>query len=103
MFYVPQVDMKSLNRLAGFSDMKMDSNRLTLFSNRTNSKIYQYDLRETTTSNSTMNLSYQSHRVGSFNVKIAVSPYDQLLLTGSSDFNSYIYRVMFYVNIEKKT
>lgn len=93
MFYVPQDDMKSINRLAGFSDMKMDSNRLALFANCTNSKIYQYDLREMNTDNSTTNSSYQSHRVGSFNVKIAVSPYDQLLLTGSSDFNSYIYRI----------
>lgn len=89
MFCVPVDDVKSINRLAGFSDMKMDSNRMRLFANCTNSKIYQFDLHE----NSSTISSYTGHRVGSFNVKIAVSPHDQLLLTGSSDFNAYLYRV----------
>jgi denticleless len=93
MFCVPIDDVKSINRLAGFSDMKMDSNRMTLFANCTNSKIYQFDLHENAYSSSSKIPSYTGHRVGSFNIKIAVSPYDQLLLTGSSDFNSYIYRV----------
>ena len=73
--------------------MKMDSNRMTLYANCTNSKIYQYNLQENTSESSSNISSYQGHRVGSFNVKIAISPYDQLLLTGSSDFYSYIYRV----------
>jgi WD40 repeat protein len=94
MFCVPIDDVKSINRLAGFSDMKMDSNRMTLFANCTNSKIYQFDLHENLSSCSSLNIqSYTGHRVGSFNVKIGLSPYDQLLLTGSSDFSSYIYRV----------
>ncbi len=93
MFCVPIDDVKSINRLAGFSDMKMDSTRLTLFANCTNSKIYQFDLHENTSSSSSKIQSYTGHRVGSFNVKIAISPHDQLLLTGSSDFYSYIYRV----------
>jgi hypothetical protein len=95
MFCVPIDDVKSINRLAGFSDMKMDSNRMTLFANCTNSKIYQFDLHENAYSSSSKIPSYTGHRVGSFNIKIAVSPYDQLLLTGSSDFHSYIYRVSF--------
>lgn len=90
IFCVPVDDVKSINRLAGFSDMKLDSTRTKLFANCTNSKIYHFDLSET---NSVMIESYTSHRVGSFNVKIAISPHDQLLLTGSSDFNAYIYRV----------
>jgi WD40 repeat protein len=93
MFCVPIDDVKSINRLAGFSDMKMDSTRLTLFANCTNSKIYQFDLHENTSSSSSKIQSYTGHRVGSFNVKIAISPHDQLLLTGSSDFYSYIYRI----------
>ncbi|CAF0988034.1 unnamed protein product [Adineta steineri] len=93
MFYVPINDVKSINRLAGFSDMKMDSNRMTLFANCTNSKIYQFDLHENAYSSSSNIQSYTSHRVGSFNIKLAISPHDQLLLTGSSDFNSYIYRI----------
>lgn len=93
MFCVPIDDVKSINRLAGFSDMKMDSNRMKLFANCTNSKIYQFDLHENPDSYGMTIPSYTGHRVGSFNVKIAVSPYDQLLLTGSSDFYSYIYRV----------
>jgi hypothetical protein len=95
MFCVPINDVKSINRLAGFSDMKMDSNRMTLFANCTNSKIYQYDLHENPSSSLSNIQSYTGHRVGSFNVKIGISPYDQLLLTGSSDFYSYIYRVSF--------
>ncbi len=71
----------------------MDSNRMTLFANCTNSKIYQFNLNENLSSSQLNIQSYTGHRVGSFNVKIALSPYDQLLLTGSSDFNSYIYRV----------
>jgi len=91
MFCVPINDVKSINRLVGFSDMKMDSNRMTLFANCTNSKIYQFDLND---SSSTLQVhSYMGHRVGSFNVKMAISPYDQLILTGSSDFYSYIYRI----------
>jgi denticleless len=94
MFCVPIDDVKSINRLAGFSDMKMDSNRMTLFANCTNSKIYQFDLHEN--ASSTKIQSYTGHRVGSFNVKVAISPHDQLLLTGSSDFYSYIYRVKIF-------
>ncbi|UJR31899.1 hypothetical protein I4U23_019373 [Adineta vaga] len=93
MFCVPIDDVKSINRLAGFSDMKMDSNRTTLFANCTNSKIYQFDLHENSYSTKSKISSYTGHRVGSFNIKIAISPYDQLLLTGSSDFASYIYRI----------
>lgn len=93
MFCVPIDDVKSINRLAGFSDMKMNSNRMTLFANCTNSKIYQFDLHENVDQSSMIIPSYTGHRVGSFNVKIALSPSDQLLLTGSSDFYSYIYRV----------
>ncbi|CAF1211511.1 unnamed protein product [Rotaria sp. Silwood1] len=93
MLCVPIDDVKSINRLAGFSDMKMDSNRMILFANCTNSKIYQFDLHEDTYLSSSKIPSYTGHRVGSFNIKIALSPYDQLLLTGSSDFYSYIYRI----------
>ena len=95
MFCVPIDDVKLINRLAGFSDMKMDSNRTTLFANCTNSKIYQFNLHESAYSTTTTPKisSYNGHRVGSFNIKIAISPHDQLLLTGSSDFNSYLYRV----------
>ena len=92
MFCVPMDDMKSINRLAGFSDMKMDSNRMTLFANCTNSKIYQFHLQESSSALPNIS-SYTGHRVGSFNVKLAISPYDQLLLTGSSDFYAYLYRV----------
>ncbi|CAF1683411.1 unnamed protein product, partial [Adineta ricciae] len=71
------------------------SNRTTLFANCTNSKIYQFDLHESAYSTTTTPKisSYNGHRVGSFNIKIAISPHDQLLLTGSSDFNSYLYRI----------
>lgn len=93
MFCVPINDVKSINRLAGFSDMKLDSNRMTLFANCTNNKIYQFDLREDAYISSTQIQSYTGHRVGSFNIKLAISPHDQLLLTGSSDFYAYIYRV----------
>jgi denticleless len=96
MFCVPIDDVKSINRLAGFSDMKMDSNRTTLFANCTNSKIYQFDLHENAYLSSSKIQSYTGHRVGSFNVKVAISPHDQLLLTGSSDFYSYIYRVKIF-------
>ncbi|CAM4753630.1 unnamed protein product [Rotaria magnacalcarata] len=93
MLCVPNDDVKSINRLAGFSDMKMDSNRMVVFANCTNSKIYQFDLREDAYASSSKIQSYAGHRVGSFNIKIALSPHDQLLLTGSSDFYAYIYRV----------
>ncbi|CAF0791974.1 unnamed protein product [Rotaria sordida] len=93
MLCVPIDDVKSINRLVGFSDMKMDSNRMILFANCTNSKIYQFDLHENAYLSSSKIQSYTGHRVGSFNIKIALSPYDQLLLTGSSDFYSYIYRI----------
>ncbi|CAF0737215.1 unnamed protein product [Didymodactylos carnosus] len=92
VYVVPPRDVKSMiNRLVGFSDMKMDSNRSVLFASCTNSKIYQFDLSSTTSSQQVN--CYSGHRVHSFNIKLAISPYDQLLLTGSSDFNAYIYRV----------
>ncbi|XP_068729272.1 denticleless protein homolog [Montipora capricornis] len=77
-------------RKHGFSSLVLDSTHSCLFASCTNDNIYKYSC--TALGQEPLGIFY-GHLNSTFYVKAALSPDDQYLISGSSDSNTYIWRV----------
>ena len=73
---------------SGFSSLALDSSKTRLYANCMDDNVYVYDcaaFAEKPVSK------FGGHRMSTFFIKLALSPDDDYLLTGSSDNQAYIY------------
>ncbi|XP_034018021.1 denticleless protein homolog [Thalassophryne amazonica] len=80
----------SCTRRLGYSGLTLDSTRSNLMCNCTDDNIYMFNVSGLKTSPVAV---FSGHRNSSFYVKSSVSPDDQFLASGSSDHNTYIWRI----------
>ncbi|XP_036438606.1 denticleless protein homolog [Colossoma macropomum] len=80
----------SSTRKLGYSGLTLDSTGSRLFCNCTDDNVYMFDISGLKTAPVAV---FSGHRNSSFYVKSSVSPDDQFLASGSSDFHAYIWKI----------
>uniref|UniRef100_A0A6Q2X689 Uncharacterized protein n=1 Tax=Esox lucius TaxID=8010 RepID=A0A6Q2X689_ESOLU len=80
----------SSTRKLGYSGLVLDSTRSNLFCNCTDDSIYMFDISGLQTTPVSV---FSGHLNSSFYVKSTVSPDDQFLASGSSDHQTYIWKI----------
>ncbi|KAG7508785.1 denticleless protein-like [Solea senegalensis] len=74
----------------GYSGLVLDSTRSNVMCNCTDDNIYTFNVSGTKTAPVTI---FSGHQNSSFYVKSTISPDDQFLASGSSDNNTYIWKI----------
>ncbi|XP_064270363.1 denticleless protein homolog isoform X2 [Passer domesticus] len=77
-------------RKLGYSSLVLDSTGTNLFANCTDDNIYMFNM---TSLRTTPVAVFSGHQNSTFYVKSSTSPDDQFLVSGSSDCNTYIWKV----------
>ncbi|XP_066533529.1 denticleless protein homolog [Hoplias malabaricus] len=80
----------SSTRKLGYSSLTLDSTGSRLFCNCTDDNVYMFEINGLKTTPVAV---FSGHRNSSFYVKSSVSPDDQFLASGSSDFHAYIWKI----------
>ncbi|KAL6486706.1 hypothetical protein MHYP_G00060980 [Metynnis hypsauchen] len=80
----------SSTRKLGYSGLTLDSTGSRLFCNCTDDNVYMFDISGLKTAPVAV---FSGHRNSSFYVKSSVSPDDQFLASGSSDFHAYMWKI----------
>ncbi|XP_054617949.1 denticleless protein homolog [Dunckerocampus dactyliophorus] len=80
----------SMRMRLGYSGLVLDSTRSNVMCNCTDDSIYMFNVSGTKTSPEAV---FSGHQNSSFYIKSTISPDDQFLASGSSDNNTYIWKI----------